>query len=262
MALMDSFSLEGRVAVVTGAAAGIGRQAAQTFAEAGAKVVIGDVDEAGLAETAALIGSAATVLRTDVSRKADIDALAARALELHGRVDVWANVAGTAGPCPFLDVTEDLLERVIAINLKGVFWGSQAAARAMQESGGGSIINISSTGAISAPPGMSVYAMTKSGVSAITRNVAKEMGAFGIRANTVSPGFVETTLATWSYRNADGSLDEAKREEALRLRRGAAPLGIIGEPTDIAHAMLYLASQASRFVSGQNLYVNGGVTMG
>lgn len=262
MALMDGFSLAGRVAVVTGAAAGIGRQAAQTFAEAGAQVVIGDVDEAGLAETAALIGASATTLRTDVSRKADIDALAARALELHGRIDVWANVAGTAGPCPFLDVTEDLLERVIAINLKGVFWGSQAAARAMKETGGGSIINISSTGAISAPPGMSVYAMTKSGVSAITRNVAKEMGAFGIRANTVSPGFVETTLATWSYRKPDGTLDEAKREEALRLRRGAAPLGIIGEPTDIAYAMLYLASAASRFVSGQNLYVNGGVTMG
>ncbi|MCW1428677.1 SDR family NAD(P)-dependent oxidoreductase [Novosphingobium sp. JCM 18896] len=262
MALMDEFSLEGRVAVVTGAAAGIGRQAAQTFAEAGAKLVIGDVDEAGLAETARLIGSAATTLHTDVSRKADIDALAAKALELHGRIDVWANVAGTAGPCPFLDVTEDLLEKVVAINLKGVFWGSQAAARAMKETGGGSIINISSTGAISAPPGMSVYAMTKSGVSAITRNVAKEMGAFGIRANTVSPGFVETTLATWSYRKPDGSLDEAKREEALRLRRGAAPLGIIGEPSDIAYAMLYLASEASRFVSGQNLYVNGGVTMG
>lgn len=262
MAVTDGFGLEGRVAVVTGAAAGIGRQAAQTFAEAGARLVIGDVDEAGLAQTAALIGTSATTLRTDVSRKADIDALAARALEMHGRIDVWANVAGTAGPCPFLDVTEDLLERVIAINLKGVFWGSQAAARAMKETGGGSIINISSTGAISAPPNMSVYALTKSGVSAITRNVAKEMGAFGIRANTVSPGFVETTLATWSYRKPDGTLDEAKREEALRLRRDAAPLGIIGEPSDIAYAMLYLASEASRFVSGQNLYVNGGVTMG
>jgi 3-oxoacyl-[acyl-carrier protein] reductase len=103
--------------------------------------------------------------------------------------------------------------------------------------------------------------MTKSGVSAVTRSIAKELGPFGIRANTVSPGFVETTLATWSYRNADGTLDEAKRDEALRLRRAAAPLGTIGEPTDIAYAMLYLASDASRFVTGQNLYVNGGVTM-
>lgn len=262
MTVFDGFSLEGRVAVVTGAASGIGRQAAQTFAEAGARVVIGDVDEAGLAETASLIGSAATVLRTDVSRHADVEALAVRALGVGGRIDVWANVAGTAGPCPILDVTEELLERVIAINLKGVFWGSTAAARAMKAQGSGSIINISSTGAISAPPNMSVYALTKSGVSAVTRSVAKEMGPFGVRANTVSPGFVETTLATWSYRNADGTLDEAKRDEALRLRRAAAPLGTIGEPTDIAYAMLYLASDASRFVTGQNLYVNGGVTMG
>lgn len=261
MAVTDGFGLEGRVAVVTGAASGIGRQAAQTFAEAGARVVIGDIDEAGLAETAAAIGSAAVTLRTGVSRRADIDALAARALDLGGRIDVWANVAGTAGPCPILDVTEELLERVIAINLKSVFWGSVAAARAMKERGSGSIINISSTGAISAPPNMSVYAMTKSGVSAVTRNIAKEMGPFGIRANTVSPGFVETTLATWSYRNADGTLDEAKREDALRLRRAAAPLGMIGEPSDIAYAMLYFASDASRFVTGQNLYVNGGVTM-
>ena len=262
MAVMDGFSLAGRVAVVTGAASGIGRQAAQTFAEAGARVVIGDIDEAGLAETAAAIGDGAVTLRTDVSQRANIGALAARALDLAGRIDVWANVAGTAGPCPILDVTEELLERVIAINLKGVFWGSTAAARAMKGRGSGSIINISSTGAISAPPGMSVYAMTKSGVSAITRSVAKEMGPFGIRANTISPGFVETALATWSYRNADGTLDEAKREDALRLRRAAAPLNMIGEPGDIAYAMLYLASDASRFVTGQNLYVNGGVTMG
>ena len=261
MTVMDGFSLEGRVAVVTGAGSGIGRQAAQTFAEAGARVVIGDIDEAGLAETAASVGAAATVLRTDVGRRAEIEALAARALEVGGRIDVWANVAGTAGPCPMLDVTEELLDRVIAINLKGVFWGSVAAARAMKERGAGSIINISSTGAVSAPPNLSVYAMTKSGVSAVTRNIAREMGPFGVRANTVSPGFVETPLASWSYRKADGSLDEPKREEALRLRRGAAPLGMIGEPSDIAYAMLYLASDASRFVTGQNLYVNGGVTM-
>jgi 3-oxoacyl-[acyl-carrier protein] reductase len=261
MTVMDGFSLEGRLAVVTGAASGIGRQAAMTFAEAGARVVIGDVDEGGLTETAATIGAAARVLRTDVSRKADIDALAATALEANDRIDVWANVAGTAGPCPVLDVTEELLERVIAINLKGVFWGSVAAARAMKEHRSGSIINISSTGAVSAPPNMSVYAMTKSGVSAVTRNIAKEMGPFGVRANTVSPGFVETRLASWSYRKEDGAFDEPKREEALRLRRQVSPLGLIGEPGDIAYAMLYLASDASRFVTGQNLYVNGGVTM-
>jgi 3-oxoacyl-[acyl-carrier protein] reductase len=202
------------------------------------------------------------MLPTDVGRRAEIEALAAHALAQGGRIDVWANVAGTAGPCPMLEVTEELFDRVVAINLKGVFWGSVAAARAMKEQGAGSIINISSTGAVSAPPNMSVYAMTKAGVSAITRNVAKEMGEFGIRANTVSPGFVETKLAAWSYRREDGSFDEARRETALQLRRQVSPLNTIGEPGDIAYAMLYLASDASRFVTGQNLYVNGGVTMG
>jgi NAD(P)-dependent dehydrogenase (short-subunit alcohol dehydrogenase family) len=128
-----------------------------------------------------------------------------------------------------LDVTEELLERVIAINLKSVFWGSVAAGRAMKAQGGGSIINISSTGAISAPPNMSVYAMTKSGVSAVTRNIAKELGAFGVRANTVSPGFVETKLASWSYRKDDGSVDEGKRDEALRLRRQRVDIGLAAD---------------------------------
>jgi 3-oxoacyl-[acyl-carrier protein] reductase len=262
MAVMDGFSLAGRVAVVTGAASGIGRQAALTFAEAGALVVLADRDEAGLARVAAAIGNAATIQRTDASIRADVDALAARALEVHGRIDVWANVAGTAAGCPMLDATEELVDRILGVNLKGVYWGCIAAGRAMKETGGGSIINMSSTGAVSAPPGMSIYAMTKAGVNAITHSTSRELGQFGVRCNAISPGFVETPLAAWSYTREDGSIDAEKRETALKLRRGASPLGVTGEPVDIAYAMLYLASDASRFVTGQNLYVNGGVTLG
>jgi 3-oxoacyl-[acyl-carrier protein] reductase len=258
---LDAFSLEGRVAVITGAASGIGREAAHVLAGAGAKVVLADLNEAGLAEAASAIGPAAIAQPTDVSRRAGIDALADRALAWGGRIDVWANVAGTASACGILDATEDLVDRIIAVNLKGVYWGSIAAARAMKQQGGGSIINMSSTGATTAPPGMSIYAMTKAGVNAVTRSIAKEMGPFGVRANAISPGFVETPLASWSYTRSDGEIDQALREKALELRRAASPLGITGEPGDIAHAMLYLASDASRFITGQNLHVNGGVTM-
>lgn len=258
---LDAFSLEGRVAVITGASSGIGRETAIVLARAGAKVVLADVNETGLAETAAAIGPAATSHPTDVSLRADIDNLASQALVEAGRIDVWANVAGTTSACGFLDATEELVDRIIAINLKGVYWGCVAAAKAMKEQGSGSIINMSSTGAIGAPPGMSIYAMTKAGVNAVTRSVAREMGPFGVRANAISPGFVETPLASWSYRDREGRIDEERREQALQLRRAASPLGITGEPGDIAHAVLYLASDASRFMTGQNLYVNGGVTM-
>ena len=258
---LEAFSLEGRVAVITGSASGIGRGAAVAFASAGAKVVLGDLNETGLKETAAAIGPGAIWHRTDVTRRAEIDALATQAVESFGRIDVWANVAGTAGACGMLEATEDTVDHIIAVNLKSVYWGCVAAARAMKDQGSGSIINMSSTGATSAPPGMSLYAMTKSGVNAITRSTAREMGPFGIRCNAISPGFVETPLASWSYRNSDGSIDEQRREQALYARRAASPLGIVGEPSDIANAMIYLASDASRFVTGQNLYVNGGVTM-
>jgi 3-oxoacyl-[acyl-carrier protein] reductase len=257
----DPFRLDGRVAVITGAASGIGRGAAIAFAKAGARLVLADIDEAGLEETAKEAGGEAQCCRTDVSVRADVDRLAEGALERAGRIDVWANVAGTTTPCALFDVTEELVDRIVAINLKGVLWGCIAAARAMKEAGGGSIINISSTGAIGAPPGQIVYAMTKSGVNAITRNVAQEMGPFDIRANTVSPGWVDTPLATLRFRTEDGGIDPEMREKVLGALRASTPLGTTGEPSDIAHAMLYLASDASRFMTGQNLYVNGGSTL-
>ena len=259
---IDQFRLDGRVAVVTGAASGICREAARTFVEAGARVVLADRNAEGLAQAAAELGAAAIAQPTDVAQRAQIDALAARALDWGGRIDVWANVAGTAGACPMLEADEALVDSVIAVNLKSAYWGCVAAARAMKDSGGGSIINMSSTGAVSAPPGLSIYAMTKAGVNAVTHSASREFGPFGVRCNAISPGFVETPLASWSYTEADGSIDPDKRETALKLRRAASPLGVIGAPSDIALAMLYLASDASRFVTGQNLYVNGGVTLG
>jgi 3-oxoacyl-[acyl-carrier protein] reductase len=131
----------------------------------------------------------------------------------------------------------------------------------MRPGGGGSIINFSSSGADSPVQGLSLYSMTKSAVNMLTRTVAKEFGAYGIRANAVAPGWVETPMGTHGFRDAAGTIDPVKREEGLRLRAGASPLGIVGTPRDIALAVLYLASDASRFVTGQVLRPNGGVSM-
>ena len=258
---LDSFSLVGRVAVVTGAASGIGRAAAQALAGAGAQVVLSDCNETGLGEIAGQIGDAASACLGDIAIRADVERLADSALERHGRIDVWANVAGTTRACPLLDVTEDLVDRIIAVNQKGVLWGAIAAGRAMKAQGGGSIINISSTGGTTAPPTQAPYAMTKAAVNSLTRCLATELGPFGIRANTISPGWIDTPLAGSMYRNEDGSTDPDKREQFLTMMRGTSPIRRTGEPEDIANAIVYLASDASRFVTGQNLFVNGGVYM-
>lgn len=261
----EGFSLQDRVAVVTGAASGIGREAALLFAQAGAYVVLADIDAAGLEQTAELVrvqsGTGATAVTTDIAHRREVDALASAALAQHRRIDVWANVAGMLRQFDVVDVDEDELDRIIAVNMKGAYWGCAAAGRTMREQRSGSIINISSSGGDTSPAGLSGYAMTKAAVNALTRAAARELGEYGIRVNTVSPGFVETPMASSRYVDERGQLDEALWQQALQQRRGASPLGIGGTPSDIAFAMLYLASDASRFVTGQTLRPNGGVFM-
>jgi len=259
-----AFSLEGRTAVVTGAASGIGRQTAITFAQAGAKVVIADRSADGLEETVAMIeggAGTATVVPTDVSSKDAVDELARAAVRATGRLDVWANVAGIIRTAMVVDLSEADLDAVLAVNLKGVVWGCAAAGRVMKASKRGSIINVASAGGEMPAPTLAAYGMSKAAVIQLGRIVATELGPFGIRCNTVAPGFIDTAMTQRAWRAADGSIDAEARGAVVGVRSAQSPLATIGEPTDIAYAMLYLAADASKFMTGEVLRPNGGVFM-
>ena len=260
--LIEQFSLHGRTAVITGAAGGIGRQAAITFTQAGANVVIADVGIAGLEETAALVAAAggkATVVPTDVSDRDQVNALADAAIKTHGCLDIWANVAGVIRYMNIVDATPEDVEFITKVNLWGTYWGVAVAGRAMTN--GGSIINVSSAGGDMPAPTLSIYAMTKAAVSHLTRCAAVELGANDIRVNAIAPGFTDTPMVQGRWTNADGSVNEAERESYTTTRAAQSPLGTIATAEDQSWAMLYLASDASRFVTGQVIRPNGGVVM-
>jgi 3-oxoacyl-[acyl-carrier protein] reductase len=262
--IQREFSLADRLAVVTGAASGIGRETARVLALAGARLALADVNSAGLTETRELIeadGGVAVEHLVDVTARTAIEALAEGTLAKFGRLDVWVNSAGVIVTAPILEATEEQIDRVIAVNLKGVYAGCAAAGRVMQRAGRGSIVNLSSGGGESAVAGLSIYSMSKAAVNMLTRTAAKELGPFGIRVNAVAPGWVDTPMGTHGFRREDGEVDQVKRAEGLRQREQASPLGITGTPRDIALAILYLASDASRFVTGQIMRPNGGVAM-
>ncbi len=259
------FDLSGRVACITGAAGGIGEAVAETLAGAGAAVVVGDIDGDGAVRTRDRIvgGGGRAVARTvDVTKADQVSALAEVAVDRFGRLDVMANVAGVGSYGDVVDVTEAELDRVLAINFKGVFFGCQAAMRIMAPQGSGSIVNVSATAINTPVGGLSVYAATKAAVAMLTQSLAVEAGSHGVRVNTIAPGFTLTNFVGGHLRDAEGHVDPVEMDGYLEQMRDRSPLGVVCEATDQANLVWFLASDASRYVTGQILRANAGQSIG
>jgi len=262
--LISKFSLEGRSTVVTGAASGIGREIALTFARAGADVVAIDRDGAGAevtAEDVRTIGTRAESEAVDVADRAQVDLAVQRAVDVFGRLDVMANVAGIPADGPIVDIDASDFDRLLAINLKGTLWGCQAAVGRMRASGGGSIINVSS-GSIDTPaPGFGAYAMTKAAVAMLTKTLATEVGRDGIRVNTLVPGATLTGFTSRRLVDEDGNIVPERVDAFTQQMARQSPLRRISEVGDQALMALFLASDASGYCTGQLWRPNGGQAM-
>ena len=242
--------LDGKVALVTGAAQGIGLACAERFAREGAKVVLADVDEKrGLAE-AQRLGASTTFIACDVSRKEQVDAAVALAVSRFGRLDILVANAGIVHAADFLALDEKDFDRVIAVNLKGVFLAGQAAARQMVKQGaGGAIVNMSSVNAVLAIANQVPYVVSKGGINQLTRVMAIALAPHAIRVNAVGPGTILTELAKTAV------LGNAEAEARILSR---TPLGRMGEPAEIASAALFLVSDDASYMTGQCIYPDGG----
>lgn len=245
-------TLKGKVAIVTGGASGIGRATAVLFAREGAKVVIADYNPKGGQETLGMIkeeGGEAIFIETDVSKPEDVEGMVEETIKVYGRLDILFNNAGIAETAKVTEASLDHWERVLAINLRGVFLGCKYAIPRMIENGGGSIINTASIAAEVGFNETAAYVASKHGVVGLTKTIALDYAADGIRANTVCPGVIRTPMVM------DG-LDEAARGYVVSLH----PLGRMGEPEEVAEAVLFLASERSSFITGTCLFVDGGYT--
>ncbi len=251
--VVADFSLAGRRAVVTGASRGIGRALAEGLARFGARVALLARSADVLAEARDAIEAAGGRAFAHVADVRDIDGLrraVQRAAEELGGIDILVNNAGTEQIRPSLEVSEELWDRILDTNLKGAFFAAQAVARVMRGEGGGSIVNICSLTSRVGVPGAVPYGASKSGLLGMTRALATEWASFGIRVNAVGPGYFRTELTEVFYR------DSAWRE-AMRAR---IPAGRFGELEDLVGATVFFCSDASRYVTGQILYVDGGYT--
>jgi 3-oxoacyl-[acyl-carrier protein] reductase len=247
-----SQKLQGKVAVVTGASKGIGAAIAEQLADEGAAVVVNYASsKLGADRVVAQIkgkGGRAVAVQADVSRPADIQRLFAEAKKAFGRVDVLVNNAGVYEFAPLENVTPDHFHKMFDLNVLGLILASQEAVKQFGPAGG-SIINISSVAATSAPATTSVYSATKAAVDAVTRSLAKELGPRNIRVNSINPGMVETE----GVRSAGISESDFRKQVEAQT-----PLGRIGQPQDIAPAAVFLASGESGWITGETLHIAGG----
>lgn len=260
--------LEGKIALITGAAGGIGRACAQAMAAEGADVIVGDVDNDGGGETCAAVlkdGGKAVFRNHDVASEASWQ----RVLGTLSTLDILVNNAGVCIAAPLAEMSYESWRRQFAINLDSIFFGCKLSMPLLEASSRGSIINISSVAGLKGVPGLSGYCATKGGVRLFTKAVALECAAAkkGVRVNSIHPGAIETPI--WVKMAYDGNLpppDAVKYSNAMEMARDASvaatPIGKAGAPMDIAAGVVFLASDESRFITGTELVIDGGVMAG
>jgi Dehydrogenases with different specificities (related to short-chain alcohol dehydrogenases) len=254
---LSSFSLKGKVAIVTGGSRGIGQAIAFGFAKVGAKVVITSRKAQDLEATAAEIrafGGEVLVLPAHLGKMEEIQKMVNAVMDKYGRIDILVNNAG-ASPAmgSVLESDERLWETIMNLNLKGVYFVSQAVAKIMKKQGGGKIINMASIDGFKPEPGVSVYSISKAGVRMITKSFAKELAADNIQVNSIAPGPISTKMMNSHWGHL--SPEEAKKQKEAMCKM--LPTGRIGEPDEIAGAAIYLASNAANYTTGAEIVIDG-----
>jgi 3-oxoacyl-[acyl-carrier protein] reductase len=246
--------LTGKVAIITGSGRGIGKAIAMKLAEVGATIVINDVGDAGPAEQTVAeiksLGRQSMAVMADVSSTADVVKLVDATISAYGKVDILVNNAGITRDQLAMRMTDEDWDKVLAIDLKSVFLCTRAVLRPMLKQRSGKIISISSIVGIIGNASQANYAAAKAGIIGFTKTIAKEMGSRGITANAVAPGFIDTPMT------------QALPEERRQLMMNGIPLGYLGTPRDVAEAVAFLASEEARYITGQVITVDGGISLG
>ena len=254
--MSDSFNLNGKVALVTGASSGIGRATAETLAANGARVAINfHRNEAGAEAVRAQItgaGGSAIVVQADVTRASEVQSLVEHTVNEFGPIDILVNNAGSlVERLKILELTEERWDQVIDLNLKSAFLCCQAVAASMMERKTGAIVNVSSiAGRNGGALGSIHYSTAKGGLITFTKGLAKELGPFGVRVNAVSPGVIDTPYH-----------EQFSSPEMMKTYAGMIPLGRIGQPAEVAKVICFLASEASSYLAGETIEINGGMFM-
>ena len=246
--------LNGKIAIITGGASGVGEAAAKIFTAEGAHVVIADVDDANGARVVKEVGGKTLYVRTDVSRSADVEALVKKTVDTFGRLDILFNNAGICiSGRSILELKEEDFDRQIAINLKGVWLGMKHGIAAMLKTGGGAIVNTASTAGLLGYSGLSGYGASKTGVVGLTRHIAVEFAHQGVRVNAICPGAIFTPMSKYLWPG---------KSDAEHLERNAlsSPMKRVGMPEDMARAALLLLSDDAGHITGHIMPVDAGVT--
>jgi len=247
-----SYGLGEKVCLITGGAQGIGEACARLFLEQGAKVVIVDIQsERGqsLASQLQQLGHEILFIASDIGNKIEVDAVIKQVIAQYGRLDVLVSNAGIFKAAPFLEVSESDFDEVLRVNLKGAFLMGQAAARVMKDQGGGAIVHMSSVNGVLAIPEIASYNVSKGGLNQLTRAMALALADDGIRVNAVAPGTIATELASKAVLTS---------EEARNKILGRTPMKRLGDPSEVAHVVAFLASDAASYITGEVITVDGG----